>query len=114
MTKTEKLFLSAAALSLAAAIAVTAASNSRRGDVSVSSGEAYPAEAAVSAKPGAVNINTATKEELCTLPGVGEATAEKIIAWREKYGAFRDTSDIIDVKGIGEAAYEKLRDLITV
>jgi competence protein ComEA len=63
---------------------------------------------------GLVNINTASSEALQTLPGVGPATAEKIIAYREENGPFVVIDDIINVKGIGEATLEKLRPLITV
>jgi len=57
-----------------------------------------------------VNINTATAEELDTLPGIGPSTAQKIIAGRP-YGAIED---IMRVKGIGQATFNKLKDRITV
>lgn len=61
-----------------------------------------------------VNINTADSEALQTLPGIGPATADKIIAYREEHGPFNAIDDIVNVKGIGEATLEKLRPLITV
>ena len=61
-----------------------------------------------------ININTATAEELCTLPGIGEKLALRIIAFREENGGFANISDIIDVAGIGKVSYEKLAGLITV
>lgn len=61
-----------------------------------------------------ININTATALELCSLPGIGEGLAAKIIEYREKNGAFRDISDIIDVSGIGIATFEEIKDKITV
>ncbi len=61
-----------------------------------------------------VNINTASAEELETLPGIGEVLAERIIAHREQYGAFRIVDEIMDVRGIGEATFEELKDYITV
>lgn len=63
---------------------------------------------------GRVNINTAGLEELDTLPGVGPATAEKIMAYREENGHFARIEDIMEVSGIGEAKFEAMKDLITV
>ena len=51
---------------------------------------------------------------LDTLPGVGPATAAKIIAWREQNGRFESIEDLLDVGGIGESKFESLRDLVTV
>jgi competence protein ComEA len=61
-----------------------------------------------------VNINTAGKEELMTLPGVGEARAEAIIAYREENGGFRSAEDIMKIEGIKEKLYAKLQDKICV
>lgn len=61
-----------------------------------------------------ISINTATKEELCTLPGIGASTADKIIAYRNENGLFQSLEDIMKVKGIGTAKFEKIRDLITL
>ncbi len=61
-----------------------------------------------------VNINTANKEKLETLPGIGETTAQKIIDYRESNGKFKTIEDIKNVSGIGEAKYESLKDKITV
>jgi len=61
-----------------------------------------------------ISINTGTKEELCTLPGIGEATAERIIEERETNGLFQSLEDLTRVKGIGEAKLEKLREYITL
>lgn len=61
-----------------------------------------------------VNINTATKEELQTLTGVGEATAAAIIDERERNGAFANPEDLMRVTGIGEKKFEKVRDQICV
>ena len=63
---------------------------------------------------GKVNINTATSEELESLPGIGEVTAQKIISNRESEGAFASTEDLKRVSGIGDKKYEALADLITV
>lgn len=63
---------------------------------------------------GLVNINTATLEQLQTLPGIGQSRATDIIAYREKNGSFKNTAEIMKVSGIKEALYEKIKDLITV
>ncbi len=61
-----------------------------------------------------ININTAGINELMTLSGVGEAKAKAIIEYREKNGSFKSIEDIKNVSGIGEAAYQKIKDYITV
>lgn len=62
----------------------------------------------------AVNINTAGRELLDTLPGIGPELARRIIAYREEHGPFETPADIIDVSGIGLSTFEKLKDKITV
>ena len=61
-----------------------------------------------------ININTAKVEELMELPGVGMAKAEAIVSYREENGAFEDVRDIMNVSGIKEAAFNKIKDLICV
>lgn len=61
-----------------------------------------------------ININTATREELMTLKGVGEVKAEAIIRYREEYGGFRTIEELINVKGIGERTIENIRKDITI
>ena len=63
---------------------------------------------------GKVNLNTAGLEELMTLTGIGQTRAEAILAYREEEGAFRSPEDIMNVEGIKEGIYEKLKDEITV
>ena len=63
---------------------------------------------------GLVNLNTATKEELMTLKGIGEAKAEDIIRYREKSGGFKKIEDIMKISGIKEAGFQKIKDNITV
>lgn len=63
---------------------------------------------------GLVNINTADVAGLSSLSGIGEATAKKIIADREKNGPFKTTKDITRVSGIGDKKYEAIKDSITV
>ena len=80
----------------------------------------YTASASVSvrvASPlfgGTAAYNTATAEQLDTLPGIGPAKAAAIIAWREEHGPFSCPEDLIRVSGIGEATLAKLLDQITV
>lgn len=61
-----------------------------------------------------ININTATKTDLETLPGIGESTALKIIEYRKEKGKFKLIEDIKQVNGIGENKFNKIKELITV
>lgn len=61
-----------------------------------------------------ININTADAASLATLPGVGPAIAARIIEYRNESGPFRQIEDIKNVRGIGEARFEAIKDLITV
>jgi competence protein ComEA len=61
-----------------------------------------------------VNLNTATAEQLDTLPGVGPSTAKKIIDYREEHGGFSSVEELNEVSGIGDVTFEKLKDLVTV
>lgn len=61
-----------------------------------------------------ININTASQEELDSLPGIGESTALKIIKYRKENGKFSKIEDLKNVSGIGEAKFNQLKDLITV
>lgn len=63
---------------------------------------------------GLVNINTADSSSLITLPGIGEAYAQAIIDYRNNSGFFQKPEDIMNVSGIGESKYEKIKDLICV
>ncbi len=63
---------------------------------------------------GKININTATAEQLTMLPGIGETTAESIVAYRDKNGVFISLDDLLNVKGFGEKRLEQLKDYITV
>lgn len=60
-----------------------------------------------------ININTASKEQLMTLPGIGAAKAESIIKYRENYGVFQSVEALKEVPGIKTGVYEGLKDLIT-
>lgn len=63
---------------------------------------------------GLINLNTASQRDLEMLPGIGPATAEKIIAYRDANGPFATIEAIMDVPGIGEGKFEAIKDLITI
>lgn len=63
---------------------------------------------------GLVNINTASLEELDTLPGIGPSTAQKILNYRDENGLFTAVEEIMNVSGIGEAKFNQIKDLIIV
>lgn len=64
--------------------------------------------------PDTVELNTATAAELRTLPGVGERTAQRIIEYREEHGGFEKIEDLMNIRGIGEKTFLRLRPLIRV
>ena len=61
-----------------------------------------------------VNLNAATAVDLQTLPGVGKAMATRILEYRQKNGGFRKIEDLMNVKGIGEKSFLKLKPLVTI
>ena len=61
-----------------------------------------------------IDLNTATLEELMTLPRIGEKLAQRILDYRAEYGRFSAPEQLMDVEGIGEATFDGLRELITV
>ena len=61
-----------------------------------------------------LDLNQATVEELDTLPGVGPEIARRVVAFREKNGAFKRIEDLMNVRGIGEKTFLRLRDRIMV
>ena len=70
--------------------------------------------AAAKAATTVVNLNTATVAQIASLPGIGEKAAERIIEYREKNGGFKKIEELMNVKGIGEKSFLKLKPLITV
>ena len=65
-------------------------------------------------KPAAVNVNTATLQELEKLPGIGEARAQAILDARKQRGGFKSVDELVDVRGIGPRNLEKLRPYLHV
>ncbi len=61
-----------------------------------------------------INLNTANKEELMRLPGVGEVMAERIVMFREEHGSFNSIEELQEVSGIGRKKFERLSPYITV
>jgi len=61
-----------------------------------------------------VNINTATAEELQQVPGIGPATAQKILQMRKSYGAFKSVDDLLAIRGLGQKRLDKMRKYLTV
>ena len=59
-----------------------------------------------------ISLNSSTVQELCLLPGIGEKTAERIVEYRNENGFFQNIEDIQYVLGIGEAKFQKIKDLI--
>jgi competence protein ComEA len=74
-----------------------------------------PAAAKAAAAPAApVNLNTATQPQLEALPGIGPKVAERIVEYRQKNGSFKKIEDLMNVKGIGEKSFLKLKPLLMV
>jgi competence protein ComEA len=75
---------------------------------------ADPARSESGAPLGKVDLNTASPDQLDTLPGVGEVTAKRIVDWRTRHGRFSTVEQLRDVDGIGESKFGKLREQVTV
>ena len=65
-------------------------------------------------RPSPLNLNSATEAQLEGLPGIGAATAARIVEYRKKNGGFKKVEDLMNVKGIGEKSFLKLKTLVTV
>ncbi len=74
-----------------------------------------PASSRASAGPAApVNLNTASQAQLESLPGIGASTAKRILEYRQKNGSFKKIEELMNVKGIGEKSFLKLKPHVTV
>ena len=71
-------------------------------------------EARSAAPAQSVNVNTATAAQLEALPGIGPSTAQRIVAYRDKNGPFKKLEDLMNVQGIGEKSFLKLRPRLTI
>ena len=60
-----------------------------------------------------INLNTATVDQLQDLPGIGRATAERIVEYRQKNGGFQKVEQLMNVKGIGEKSFLKIKPLVS-
>jgi len=75
---------------------------------------AAKASASSASSGSPINLNTATQAQLETLPGIGKSTAERILEYRQKNGGFKKVEDLMNVRGIGEKSFLKMKPLITV
>ena len=81
---------------------------------SAQNADAGSAPAAKTANAAKISLNTATAEQLTSLPGIGPATAKLIIEHREKAGKFNRIEELMNVRGIGEKKFESLKDRLTL
>lgn len=89
-------------------------SGSQKSGSSAGTSRTAAGEDGSSVSGGLINLNTASKEELMTLNGIGAARAEAILSYRDQKGGFRTIEDIMKVPGIKNAAFQKIKDKITV
>jgi len=80
----------------------------------VSAQEKAPAKAKAAASSAPINLNTATVQQLEALPGVGTRTAQLIVEHRQKNGGFKKVEELMNIKGIGEKSFLKLKPMVTV
>ena len=76
--------------------------------------KASTAKASTATASAPINLNTATAAQLDSLPGIGKATAERILEYRQKNGSFKKVEDLMNVRGVGEKSFLKLKPLVTV
>ena len=75
---------------------------------------AFAQDASAAAPAQSVNVNTATAAQLEALPGIGPSMAQRIVAYRDKNGPFKKLEDLMNIQGIGEKSFLKLRPLLTI
>ena len=80
----------------------------------LSAGTPSAASSSGQSSAGAVNLNTASREELMTLSGIGESKADSIIRYRDENGGFSRIEDIMNIRGIKEGIFDQIKDSITV
>ena len=73
-----------------------------------------PASTAQAVQKATINLNTATLDQLETLPGIGRKTAERILEQRQKSGGFKKIEELMNVKGIGEKSFLKIKPMVFV
>ena len=103
-------------LAIIAMAAIPVAAAAQQAAPPAKSAAAKPAKSAKAAasSTAVVNINTATQAQLESLPGLGAKAAERILEYRQKNGQFKKVEDLMNVKGIGEKSFLKLKPRLTV
>ena len=103
-----------ALLIVLAIVAIAALPVSAQGKAPAAGAKSLPVAKAPAAPGSLVNLNTATQAQLEALPGLGSAVAQRIVEYREKNGNFKKIEDLMNVKGIGEKSFLKLKPLLTI
>jgi competence protein ComEA len=101
-------------ISAQAAKSGTAAKPSTPTNVKTSTPKQVKATATKATAANPVNLNSGSLAQLQTLPGIGASAAQRIVDYRQKNGAFKKIEELMNVKGIGEKSFLKLKPLVTV